>query len=169
MVRETKKVFGGGCHWCTEAVFQSLKGVDKVEQGFVASTGINSTFSEAVIIYFNAKEINLKKLVEIHLHTHKSKSNHSMRKKYRSAIYVFSESQRTSIHSFINLLQPQFNNKIITQILDFNEFKPSLEQFQDYYKKNPRKPFCEKFIHPKLKLLQQQFSKELKTTTLSYI
>ena len=165
----TKIALGGGCHWCTEAVFQSLVGVEKVEQGYVSSIGEHYTFSEAVIVHFNSELISLNALIEIHLYTHKSTSNHSMRKKYRSAIYVFSESQRTSIHSFINLLQPQFNNKIITQILDFNEFKPSLEQFQDYYKKNPRKPFCEKFIHPKLKLLQQQFSKELKTTTLSYI
>ena len=84
-----KIAFGGGCHWCTEAVFQSLKGVEKVEQGFITSYDQNNTFSEAVIVDFNTEKIDLKTLVEIHLHTHKSTSNHSMRKKYRSAIYVF--------------------------------------------------------------------------------
>ena len=74
---------GGGCHWCTEAIFQSLIGVIKVEQGYVSSTGENSIFSEAVIIHFNAAKISLSNLIEIHLHTHNSISHHSMRDKYR--------------------------------------------------------------------------------------
>ena len=81
----------------------------------------------------------------------------------------FSESQKSSIQNIMSFLQPQFDNKLITQILDFNEFKPSTEQFQNYYKKNPKKPFCEKFIHPKLQLLQKQFSKKLKEETLNYL
>ena len=165
----TKIAFGGGCHWCTEAVFQSLKGVEKVEQGFIASTGKNSSFSEAVIVHFNTEEIALNTLIEIHLLTHKSTSNHSMREKYRSAIYVFSEAQKETSQKIINILQSNFDKKIITQILDFDTFKPSQEQFQKYYLKNPKKPFCERFINPKLKLLQEQFSKELKPATLNYI
>ena len=86
--------FGGGCHWCTEAVFQSLIGVEKVEQGWVASTEKNKNFSEAVVVHFDVKEINLKILIEIHLRTHKSTSNHSMRTKYRSAVYYFSHQQK---------------------------------------------------------------------------
>ncbi|SDX82583.1 peptide-methionine (S)-S-oxide reductase [Flavobacterium degerlachei] len=81
-LKESKIALGGGCHWCTEAVFQSLLGVVKVEQGYVASIGDNSSFSEGVIVYFNSEEISLKTLIEIHLHTHKSTSNHSMRSKY---------------------------------------------------------------------------------------
>ena len=58
----TKVAFGGGCHWCTEAVFQSLKGVEKVEQGFVASVAKNSSFSEAVIVHFQTEIIALKNI-----------------------------------------------------------------------------------------------------------
>ena len=76
----TKIAFGGGCHWCTEAVFQILIGVVKVQQGWVRSVKENDTFSEAVIVHFNAKKTDLKVLIEIHLLTHKSTSNHSMRK-----------------------------------------------------------------------------------------
>lgn len=89
---EIQKIgFGGGCHWCTEAVFQNLKGVNHVAQGWIASDENNTAFSEAVVVEFNPPKINLKTLIEIHLATHKSTSNHSMRKKYRSAIYVFSK------------------------------------------------------------------------------
>lgn len=72
---------GGGCHWCTEAVFQSLIGIEKVEQGFIASTEEYNTFSEAVIVHFDSEVISAKTLIEIHLYTHKSTSQHSMRSK----------------------------------------------------------------------------------------
>jgi peptide-methionine (S)-S-oxide reductase len=57
-----KIALGGGCHWCTEAVFQSIIGVEKVEQGFVASIDENNSFSEAVIVHFNSEVISLNTL-----------------------------------------------------------------------------------------------------------
>lgn len=153
-----KIALGGGCHWCTEAVFQSLIGVSKVEQGFVASTGYNNTFSEAVIVYFNSEEISLNVLIEIHLNTHKSTSNHSWRNKYRSAIYIFSEVQKNDAKHIIKSFQSQFENKLVTQILPFKSFKGARKQIQNYYYNNPEKPFCERFINPKLEILLKQFS-----------
>ncbi len=102
MDSKTKIALGGGCHWCTEAVFQSLIGVRSVEQGFVASTEENSSFSEAVIVHFNPEDITLQTLIEVHLHTHKSTSAHSMRQKYRSAIYYFSDEQKTKSLKYLN-------------------------------------------------------------------
>ena len=158
----TKIALGGGCHWCTEAVFQSLKGVATVQQGWVASTKENTAFSEAVIVSFDASKINLAQLIAIHLATHKSTSNHSMRTKYRSAIYFFKEHQKEEIIDILKTLQIGFNSKIITKILEFKDFKPSEEAFQNYYKNNPKKPFCEKYIAPKLELLSSKFSENLK-------
>ena len=149
--------FGGGCHWCTEAVFQSLKGVERVEQGYVASVGDNTSFSEAVIVHFNDIVIPLKTLIEIHLHTHKSTSLHSMRHKYRSAVYTFSEEQLNEANFILREFQTEFNKKIITKGYVFSEFKPSRESIQNYYLKNPKKPFCERFINPKLELLLKKF------------
>lgn len=149
--------FGGGCHWCTEAVFQSLKGVSAVEQGYVASTDENSSFSEAVLVHFSSVEIPLKILVEIHLRTHKSTSNHSFRNKYRSAIYFFEEAVIEELKCIIDELQSEFDNPIITKVLPFKEFKPSREEIQNYYLKNPNKPFCNTYISPKLKMLKDQF------------
>ena len=153
-----KIAFGGGCHWCTEAVFQSLKGVEKVEQGYVASTGKNSLFSEAVIVHFNAEEISLKTLIEIHLYTHKSTSNHLKRDVYRSAVYSFSKGQKQESEQVIEVLQKDFNNRLITEVLPFKTFKASREDITNYYYKNPEKPFCKTYIHPKIKLVLQQFA-----------
>ncbi len=149
---------GGGCHWCTEAVFQSLLGVEKVEQGFVASTDKNDTFSEAVIVHFSAISITLKDLIEVHLLTHQSTSNHSMRQKYRSAVYTFSDRQKISAKEILKKLQQNFERPLITKVLPYVTFRPSDQQFVDYYYKNPQKPFCQNYIQPKLDLLLKRFS-----------
>ncbi|EDP71738.1 putative peptide methionine sulfoxide reductase MsrA [Flavobacteriales bacterium ALC-1] len=161
MVRQTKIALGGGCHWCTEAVFQYLKGVEKVEQGYVASTDENNSFSEAVIVHFDAKNISLQTLIEIHLHTHKSTSAHSMRNKYRSAIYTYSVKQFNTSLKILSEFQSEFENELITKVFPFSEFKASRETIQNYYQKNPKKPFCERFINPKLKLILEKFSSQV--------
>ena len=149
--------FGGGCHWCTEAVFQSLIGVSEVEQGYIASDNENSSFSEAVIVHFNPDIITLNTLIKIHIHTHKSTSNHSMRKKYRSAIYTFNQSQTKICEVIFKRLQRQFDDRLITQIMSFIAFKRSREAIKDYFLKNPEKPFCKLYISPKLKLLKAKY------------
>lgn len=159
MIISQKIAFGGGCHWCTEAVFQSLIGVEKVEQGYVASIDANRYFSEAVIVHFNSKCVTLGTLIEIHLLTHNSASNHSMRDKYRSAIYTFNDQQFTDAEALLNKFQSEYNGELITKVLSFHDFKPSREEITNYYFKNPEKPFCKTYINPKLKLLFKQFSK----------
>ncbi|WP_369686030.1 peptide-methionine (S)-S-oxide reductase [Mariniflexile sp. AS56] len=161
--------FGGGCHWCTEAVFQMLKGVSVVEQGWIASEGEAQEFSEAVIVTYNAEEISLEILIEIHLYTHKSTSQHSMREKYRSAVYYFNAEDSEPIKETIRSLQSKFNNEIITQTLAFKNFKASHEAIKNYYLKNPQKPFCETYINPKLKLLIQQFTSVTIIEALTHI
>ncbi len=150
----TKVGFGGGCHWCTEAVFQALVGVKSVEQGWIASTDGNSAFSEAVVVHFNASEVSLSILIKAHLMTHSSTSNHSMRKKFRSAVYTFNEDQAVESTNILQYFQEDSADKIITKVYPFSDFKPSRNDLQNYYLKNPLKPFCEKYIAPKLKLVE---------------
>ncbi|QWX82679.1 peptide-methionine (S)-S-oxide reductase [Cellulophaga sp. HaHaR_3_176] len=154
-----KIAFGGGCHWCTEAVFQSLLGVTLVEQGFIAGEDEHSAFSEAVIIHYNTEVIPLHILIEIHLYTHKSTKNHTMRTKYRSAVYVFDDSEKIKITSILLYLQKNFKEQIITKVHTFKGFKPSEVMFHNYYFSNPEKPFCDTYIAPKLKLVLDKFSK----------
>jgi peptide-methionine (S)-S-oxide reductase len=164
-----KVAFGGGCHWCTEAVFQSLVGVRDVAQGWVQSNGENNTFSEAVIVEFDANKIPLKVLVEIHLRTHKSTVQHSMRTKYRSAIYFYDAEQEVILRKLLTELQADFEANIITQVLPFVAFKASREEITNYYYSNPKKPFCEQFINPKLQLLLREFSNYTATEKLQHL
>ena len=165
-MQQIRKIgLGGGCHWCTEAVFQSLKGVFKVEQGFIASTGEYDSFSEAVVVHFLEDIIHLKDIISIHLHTHNSTSLHSMRNKYRSAIYTFSVSDDTSVAVILESIQRDFGKKLITQVLPFGSFKLSDGQFRDYYFTNPERPFCKTHIAPKLQMLKNKFPKDYNPDT----
>lgn len=160
---------GGSCHWCTEAIFQSLIGVEEVLQGWIASTNENESFSEAVIVSFNPNKITLETLIEIHLHTHSCTSNHSMREKYRSAIYYFSPEQKIEATEALSKLQLDFKDKIITQILPHTNFQLNKEEQLNYYLKNPEKPFCENMINPKLKLIMKTFSKAVDYEKLHHL
>ena len=150
--------FGGGCHWCTEAVFLSLKGVQQVEQGWIASEPPCDAFSEAVIVTYDPAIITLADLIAIHLHTHAATSNHSMRHKYRSAVYWFDAAEEPLIKEIIGGLQSHFSDPIITQVLPFGNFKVSSPEYRNYYYANPEKPFCTLYIHPKLELLKKKFA-----------
>ena len=152
---------GGGCHWCTEAVFQHLNGVEKVEQGWISSTDGNEQFSEAVIVHFDLSKIDLKTLIHVHLLTHKSTSDHSMRKKYRAAIYTFNQQQKDDSAKLLVNLSVHFEKNIVTQVLPFKSFEASRLDIQNYYLKNPKKPFCTTYIDPKLKLIKDKFRKHV--------
>ena len=151
---------GGGCHWCTEAVFQALSGVGRVEQGFIRSRPPADSWSEAVVVHFDPDEIGLVTLVEAHVRTHSATANHTMRSKYRSAIYVFDDRQAMQATAALNRLQPEFDGKLITAVLDFVSFKPSEERCQNYYATNPDRPFCKRHIDPKLALIRKRFAAE---------
>lgn len=155
----TEKIgFGGGCHWCTEAVFNALSGIRDVQQGFIKSSAPNNYFSEAVIVEFEPSEIPVETLIEIHLRTHSSTSDHKMRKKYRSAIYTFSDDQAETAIQTLRQLQSQFDKPLVTQVLPFEEFKSSDDKFQNYFEKNAGGQFCKTYIDPKLSLIRQKYS-----------
>ncbi|WP_298900570.1 peptide-methionine (S)-S-oxide reductase [uncultured Psychroserpens sp.] len=169
MIADEKIGLGGGCHWCTEAVFQSLKGVISVDQGYLASTDEFSSFSEGIIVTYDPDTINISLLIEIHLLTHKSTKNHSMRSKYRSAIYTFSEQQNTEVNQILTTLNKERDGALITLVLEFLKFKPSREEITNYYFNNPKKPFCESFINPKLILLLRNYANAIKQDKLDHL
>lgn len=158
MSAEVRRIgFGGGCHWCTEAVFAALRGVIRVEQGFIRADAPDDSFSEAVVLTFQPDKISLGSLIEIHLRTHSSTSNHSMRRKYRSAVYVMDEVQAEAARRVLTEVGPGFDAPLVTRILPFRTFRASDECFQRYAEKNAGRPFCTTYIDPKLALLRKEF------------
>jgi peptide-methionine (S)-S-oxide reductase len=153
--------FGGSCHWCTEAIFRSLKGIVAVEQGWISSNGENIIPSEAVIVTYDENEISLQILIAIHLHTHSCTAVHSMRDKYRSAVYAFNDQQAAEAQTAINGLQAEFEQPIITRVLPFRTFRLNEETYLDYYYTDPSRPFCQNIVNPKLKELIKRFSKHI--------
>ena len=152
---------GGGCHWCTEGVFESLIGVTKVNQGWIASNGEHSDFSEAIEVYFEPAIISLSDLIEIHLYTHASRSNHSMRAKYRSAIYVYDNIQLKQTLHILDVFRTDFDEAIITQIYAFKSFRKNIIELQNYFYSAPQRPFCQTYIQPKLELLLTRFNRHV--------
>ncbi|MBT8296161.1 MAG: peptide-methionine (S)-S-oxide reductase [Gramella sp.] len=162
MIELDKIGLGGGCHWCTEAVFQVLAGVNKVEQGYISTNLQPENYHEGVIVHFDPEKVNLEDLLMIHLHTHKSTSNHSMRDKYMSAVFAFHQVQYFRTEDILKNLQEEFDGHIITSTVRFGNFKPSRPEIQNYYKTDPGRPFCTKYIEPKLKLLTTEFKRFIK-------
>lgn len=158
---------GGGCHWCTEGVFASLIGVSKVDQGWIAPQGSDSDYSEAIEVTYDSAVIDLQTLIKIHLYTHASSSNHSMRGKYRSAVYAYDDAQLTEAKEILKNLECDFGQPIITQVCLFSGFKKNKPELLDYFYSSPERPFCKTYIHPKLKLLIAEFSEHIDTQKLS--
>ena len=140
--------FGGGCHWCTEAVFQALTGVELVEQGYIASDPPDDSFSEAVLVTFDPAIIPLDVLIEIHVRTHASTSAHSMREKYRSAIYVTGKQQEMEAQEALRSQATSFDKPIITRVLCCRAFNPSAERFVDYYATDPSRTVLPNLYRP---------------------
>lgn len=170
----TRIGLGGSCHWCTEAVFRSLRGVQDVEQGWLAaqdadavqgvethvpaSSTVNGAliaagFSEGVIVHFDESRLPLALLVEIHLHSHSATHPHALRHRYRSALYCFDEAQRHRVAEMLTALQSHFSEPLLTEALRYRDFSPSRTGIRDYYYRQPDKPFCQISIQPKLRAL----------------
>lgn len=158
---------GGGCHWCTEGIFASLLGVLEVRQGWIAAKDHVADYSEAIEVLFDPSMISLHDIINIHLHTHAATSNHSMRAKYRSAVYVYDEQQYHNSHTSLKLLTHEFENPIITEVNFFHDFKSNKAELLDYFYTSPDRPFCQTYIHPKLRLLLKQFKRHLNIEKLS--
>ncbi len=149
---------GGGCHWCTEAVFTHLRGVSRVEQGWVAAPPPDDAWSEAVIVHYNVERLPVAVLLEIHLRTHSATADHTLRGRYRSAVYYFGGAEEgQELEAVLTRLQVDFSESLLTRVLPFAAFRPSLPEHLDYYATDPERPFCKRFIDPKLALLREEF------------
>ncbi len=155
--------FGGGCHWCTEAVFQALIGVEQVEQGFIAAVSPHNSLSEAVIVTHDPQIVSINDLIAVHLVTHSSTGTHALRNRYRSAVYAFDAAQVAKAKAALHDLSHQSRTEFVTKVLAFGRFVPSDGRYLNYYATNPHRPFCQTHIAPKLARLRQTHARLLRS------
>ena len=153
--------FGGGCHWCTEAVFAALRGVARVEQGWARSAAPDDAWSEAVRVAFRPGDIGLDVLTEIHLRTHSSASAHAMRSKYRSAVYTTDAAQHARAERVLAARRRADGVGYVTRVLLLAGFRINDESYLDYYRTRPDAPFCTRYIDPKLAMLRDRYAAHL--------
>lgn len=149
---------GGGCHWCTEGVFQALRGVTQVDQGFLQSDAPWDAWAEGVVVHFDSSIIPLETLAEVHLRTHSAQTSYSPGGRYRSAIYTFAPQQNERASEVIARFAEETGEPPRTKVLPFVGFRPSEARYQDYYRTDPDRPFCRRYIDPKLDYLRRHFA-----------
>ncbi len=149
--------FGGGCHWCTEAVFQSLIGVREVRQGWIASRAPHDAFSEAVLVTFDERRLPLRDIVAVHIDSHAATSRHTLRGKYRSAIYVERLADLRRVESVLSAMRRSTGLPIVTQPLWLEAFRESPPERRDYFLTRPEGPFCQRWIVPRLRKIARSY------------
>lgn len=168
----------GGCFWCLEAVFNDLRGVEKVVSGYSGGHVAKPTYqqvtsgstghAEVVQITFDPQIITFKELLEvfftIHDPTTLNRQGADAGTQYRSAIYFHSPEQQTATDKVIaDLTTAQiWKNKIVTEVKKFDAFYKAEEYHQRYYELNPDQAYCRMVIEPKVIKFRKQFLPKLK-------
>ena len=171
-------VFGGGCFWCTEAIFSRLKGVESVESGYAGGETANPTYeevsegntghAEAIRIEFDPSAIKFTDLLNVFFTTHDpttlNRQGNDVGEQYRSAIFYTSEAQRDQAQVFIEQLGNEgvYDDPIVTEVAALSKFWPAESYHQRYYEQNQSKPYCSAVITPKIAKLRQKFTPLLK-------
>ena len=141
-------------------MFDHLRGVSRVEQGYARSDPPADAWSEAARVTYDPVLIPMRVLLDIHLRTHASTSDHSMRGKYRSAVYV--EGDGSEVRAALANLQAGFDAPLVTQVLPLKAFRLNDARFLAYYRTDPERPFCRTHIDPKLALLRREYAERVR-------
>lgn len=171
--------FGTGCFWCTEAIFEQLKGVLKVTSGYSGGHVKNPTYeevcseatghAECVQIQFEPAKISYDELLEVFWQVHDpttlNRQGADVGTQYRSAIFYHDEEQKQKAEHYKNELNKSgaFNKQIVTEISQFTKFYPAEDYHQEYYANNKNaNPYCAMVIKPKLDKFKKAFATKLK-------
>ena len=173
-----KATFAGGCFWCTEAVFQRVKGVEKVTSGFIGGTIKNPAYrevvtgrtghAEAVQLEFDPNVVSYEELLYIFFTTHDpttlNRQGNDVGTQYRSGIFYHNEEQKRNAEEVIEVLENQqiYPDSIVTEIKEAGPFYTAETEHFDYYNQHRSQPYCQVIIDPKVKKLQSAFSDKLK-------
>ena len=165
---------GGGCFWCTEALFQMLPGVKSVASGYAGGTTENPTYkevcsgrtghAEVIQIEFDPKVVSYEKILEnsweAHDPTTLNRQGADSGTQYRSIILYHSEAQKVAAEKSKAEAQKHFSKPIVTEIVPLKHFYKSEDFHQDYYRSNPDQPYCKYVIAPKVEKFEKKLQKE---------
>ncbi|TWT87734.1 Peptide methionine sulfoxide reductase MsrA [Pseudobythopirellula maris] len=179
----SQATFGGGCFWCTEAVFEQLKGVQDVVSGYTGGKSIKPTYeevcsglsghAEVVRITYDPGAISYSDLLEVFFKTHDpttlNRQGADRGTQYRSVVYYHDDEQKRTAEAVVAALDKSgaFNSKIVTEISPAETFYPAEAYHQDYFSLNPTQGYCRAVIVPKMAKFRQAFADRLSDSAAS--
>lgn len=160
-------IIGGGCFWCTEAVFEKVDGVKEAISGYAGGKNPNPTYkeictgltghAEVIKILFDPAKISFREILEIfgdaHDPTTLNRQGADVGTQYRSTIMYLNESQKQTAEKWKIQLNAKLQDPVVTEIVPAPKFYEAEKYHQDYYEKNPNQGYCNFVIRPKLKKL----------------
>jgi len=171
-------IFAGGCFWCTEAIFNELKGVKKVVSGYSGGKVTNPTYkqvttgltghAECTQITYDSELITFAELLEVFWMTHDpttlNRQGADSGTQYRSAIFYTDEDQKQVATAYKAKLEKEkiWSDPIVTEITKLEKFYPAEDYHQEYYENNPNQGYCRIVITPKMEKFKKIFSNKLK-------
>ena len=169
---------GGGCFWCTEAVFDNLQGVEDVVSGYSGGHTENPTYqqvcsettghAEVIQIKFDPNEISYKEILQVFFATHDpttlNRQGNDVGSSYRSAIFYHNEEQKRIAEEVIKEVTDEavYDDPIVTEVTAFDKFYPAEDYHQEYFANNPNQPYCAAVVAPKVSKFRQKFVTRLK-------
>ena len=170
--------FGGGCFWCTEAVFLKLKGVEKVISGYTGGRTKNPTYAqvcegftghaEVIRIEYNPDEITFEQLLDVFFQTHDTTTKHrqgaDVGTQYRSAVFFHDAEQKAAAEKVIAELDKSgdFDDPIVTTLEEMKIFYPAEDYHQNYFAQNPCNPYCRAVVGPKVSKFMKRYKEMAK-------
>ncbi len=171
-------VFGGGCFWCTEAVFAMLEGVLAVAPGYAGGTVVNPSYEqvcggktghvEVIRIEYDPGKISYNDLLTVFFATHDpttlDRQGNDVGTQYRSSIFYTTDAQRTEAEAYIKEINGSEDRgaAVVTEIKPLDAFYPAEEYHKRYYEKNPGNAYCRVVINPKMRAVREKFARLLK-------
>jgi peptide-methionine (S)-S-oxide reductase len=169
---------GGGCFWCLEAVYQELRGVEKVESGYSGGDVPNPTYrqvcsettghAEVVQVTFDPDEVSYRDILEVYFTIHDpttlNRQGADVGTQYRSVIFYHDEDQKRTAEEVISELETDgiWNSPIVTEVAPFDEFYVAEDYHQNYFRNNGFQPYCQVIIAPKVAKFRKQHLDRLK-------
>jgi peptide-methionine (S)-S-oxide reductase len=169
---------GGGCFWCLEAVYQELRGVERIESGYSGGDVPNPTYrqvcsettghAEVVQVTFDPDEVSYKDILEIYFTIHDpttlNRQGADVGTQYRSVIFYHDEDQKRAAEEVISSLEAEgiWNNPIVTEVAPFDEFYVAEDYHQNYFRNNGFQPYCQVIIAPKVAKFRKEHLERLK-------